>query len=118
MVLTEIVLTDITDAEKKRFMKLQEGGLLPSQALKKLETERRLGMIEPVEEKRDFFKIGENTWFYASLGAIGIAIIYIYVRARTRTTQTVTTKTKTTSLSMIDGIDTHSLNICIQKGLI
>ncbi len=74
-----MVLTNITNAEKKRFKKLQDDGMLPSQALKKIETERRLGIIP--EDKPTGFITKDNWWFYTALGAIGIGMLYIYIRS-------------------------------------
>ncbi len=92
-----MVLTNITNAEKKRFKKLQDDGMLPSQALRKIETERRLGIIP--EDKPTGFITRDNWWFYTALGTIGIGMLYIYLRSPSPTqiqTQTVSLPTDDT----------------------
>lgn len=84
-----MVITDITSSEKRKFEKYQKEGMLPSQALRRIETERRLGIVD---EDKGFFEslFNEDTAFKVGLGAVGIAILYIYIKARTSsTTQTV-----------------------------
>lgn len=105
-----MVLIDITRAEKKRFKTLQEQGMLPSQALKKLESERRLGIV-PKDEK---FYEKEDWWFYPVLGTIGIAVLAVIIRSKT--SQSIPLY-KSESLYNIEGIDLNALNICKEKRL-
>ncbi|MDD3474303.1 MAG: hypothetical protein PHP08_00185 [Candidatus Dojkabacteria bacterium] len=104
-----MVLENPTKSEKRRFEELQKKGFLPSEALKKLETERRLGIIP--EEPKGFFK-EEDWWFWAISGALGAAILFVYIKGRT------TAQSQQFSLENVEGIDLYSLNIAKQKGLI
>lgn len=104
-----MVLINITKDERKRFIKLQETGLLPSEALKKLETERRLGIV-PELEGISKYTGSEKTGLYIGLGVIGLMMIYIYSKSPA--------PTSALSLHNIKGLDIEALNICIGKGLI
>ncbi len=104
-----MVITDITNKEENRFLKLQEQGMLPSAALLKIETERLTGAP-------DDSIIGDN-WFKIGLGAIGASIVVLYLYSRTKTT------TQSASLNIfklydIKDIDTEALGKCIEKGLL
>jgi len=92
-------LTNITNAEKKRFKKLQEDGMLPSQALRKIETERRLGII-PEDKPGRFSITKENWWFYTAMGAIGAGMLYIYLRSSSSTQTQVQTQTQAQAVSL------------------
>ena len=106
-------LTNITGSEKWIFNKLQTEGFLPSEALKKIESERRLGII-PKDES--LFK-SENIGFYLALGAIGIGIIYIYLKSPTPTSSLSNLSNNNLNLYTIQGINLEALNKCKQKGL-
>lgn len=80
-----MVLERPTKAEKKRFDELQKQGLLPSEALKKIETERRLGITPEIETKLPLGLTKENWWFYTALGTLFIG--YLYIRLKQPTTQ-------------------------------
>jgi len=106
-----MVLINPTSAEKNRFNKLQEEGLVPVEALNKLEAERRLG-IQPAEQIGGIEK--GNIGFYLTLTAIGAAIVYVYIKSPA---QTITTKT-VSSIYDIKDIDFKSLEECKLRGLI
>ncbi len=107
-----MTLTNITGREKRRFKKLQDEGLLPSEALRKIESERRLGIVP---EDKFFFK-EENIGLYLALGAIGIAIIYVYIKSPSQTS-TLGKLNNDLKLDDIKGINIQSLNECRMKGL-
>lgn len=92
-----MVLEQPTEAEKKRFDALQRQGLLPSEALKKLETERRLGITpeEPIKK----YPLGitkENWWFYLTSGILLTG--YLYFRFKSSpSTQSVSTQSISTN---------------------
>lgn len=77
-----MALENITDKEKERFKNLQKEGFLPSQALRKIEIEKKLG----VSQDNVF---SEKNLFYLGLGAISLTILYIYIKGSSQTTQTV-----------------------------
>ncbi len=101
-----MVLESPTKAERKRFEELQRQGLLPSESLKKIETERRLGII-PEEEKSKFpiHITKENWWFYAALGALGIGTLYIYLKSPKPSTP----PTQTASLNIENTNNTNNV---------
>lgn len=107
-----MTLINITNNEKRRFKKLQDYGLLPSEALKKIESERRLGIVP---EDKTFFK-KENLGLYITLGIISIAIIYVYIKSPSQTS-TLGKLNNNLKLDDIKGIDLQSLNECKRKGL-
>lgn len=109
MVLTGV----ITNYEKKRFAKLQEEGFLPSEALTKLEAERRSGITQM--EGESFGMKKENFGFYLVLGIIGLSVLYIYIKSSPTTT--VINKTKILTIDDIQGIDLEALHDCQMKGL-
>lgn len=117
-----MVLTNITKDEEKRFIRYQEKGLLPNQALRKIEIERRTGIIE--EEPTFLGKFDENIWYYVAGGTIGLAAIVIYVNSWLKKSSTSTTQPQNVSslnalaIDNIEGIDSNSLSICRNKGLI
>lgn len=109
-----MVLTEVTKAEEKRFKQLQEEeGMIPSQALERLEIERRLGTV-PEDKKLIEFK-KEDWWYYLSLGLIGVAIIYIYMKSTAPAP--VAKVALSLPLDNISGIDLESLSICRKEGL-
>jgi hypothetical protein len=108
-----MVLIDPTTDEKNRFNQYQDEGLLPSEALNKLEAERRLGL--PVESSSTLGIKKENLNFYLMLGAIGAGMVLIYMKSTPAAP--VPKSAFSLTIQNIEGIDLQSLTECKNKGL-
>lgn len=87
-----------TTKEQQRFEKLQKEGMLPSGALRKLESERTTGIIETDVSKRN------NNLLYIGLGAIGIVMLYIYMKSKTPTTPVMSSNKQLLELKKLNEI--------------
>lgn len=103
------MITDIFKTnENKKFKELQKQGMLPSDALRKIESERR---EETIKKKDD-----TSSLVYIGFGAIGTILLYIYLRKLT--SKSSHRQLSQLTIDTIQGIDTVALNECRNKGLI
>lgn len=93
------------DKDSKRYNELLNQGFLPSQAIKKIETDKRLG-IKPEAG----FDIG-----LVKIAIVGLVIITGYSILKKKLVPPTPTQL---SIDTIPGIDLNALSICRQQGLL
>lgn len=117
------MLGDTIDIKKdeKRYNQLLNEGVLPSAAIRRIESEKRLGIV--VDSGIGFGGFGDIT--FPKVAIVGIVLVLGYsllTGKKTGSASQSMTISKTfdkfkLSIDNIEGIDLVALNVCRQKGL-
>lgn len=101
------------DKDSKRYNELINQGFLPSSAIKKIETDKRLGIgVKPKDD-------AEWNITVVKIATVGLIAItgYSIIKKRLSPGPTPTSPTQLLSIDTIPGIDLNALSICRQQGL-
>lgn len=103
------------DKDSKRYNELINQGMLPSQAIKKIETDKRLGIgVKPKEDTEWNITVVK----IAIVGLIAITGYSIIKKAISTPAPRTPSPTQLLSIDDISGIDLESLSICRQNGIL
>lgn len=101
------------DKDSKRYNELLNQGFLPSSAIKKIETEKRLGIgIKPKEDT-------EWNITVVKIAIVGLILFTGYsILKKKLVSPTSPVQSTTLLIDTIPGIDLNALSICRQQGLL
>lgn len=99
-------------ADERRYNELINQGMLPSASIKKIETDKRLGVgIKPK---------GETDWNITTvkIAIVGLSLYIVYSIVKKRISPVTPSPAHSLSIDNIQGIDLRSLAICRQNNLL